>query len=789
MRIWIDIEDSSGAKQGSGPIISATRWRSTKRLDRAGTFEFEMPAGDPRAASLAAKRVARCWGIVDGVLTELGAGIIDKITVQPGKPSVIKVSGDDLLRELTYRSVGFLDLTNEDNRTPDAFLHFNAPSTYTSLANALDDDTGTYASATITSDDYLYIGDATPFERIELNLGASVNPNSAQLEGEYWNGSAWVSMQIIDGTAAASVTLAQDGMIEIERRADWATTAVNGVTLYWIRLSTNVSINTNPVDFVECDVETTVLSATALADIIALAPSGWSLDTTNGYGSTETAIYARFAGESVLTALGKVGEALGEHFHLGAGRKVVWTRDELTASGVRAVRVANPVAAEGASELALIIGLEQSSNAYDLATRVYPFGAGQGETRLTLAASTDTAASGYTIDRAENYIERDAAVLSYGRIERYLQWKEIAPISNTDADVAAAANALQAQATQWLSQNSAPYASYRLQVAKLDAAIEPGETLRVVYDEWDDGYHAVAINADLVVLESTTEIDKNGIRTVALQVSTTDRWPANDQGQIVGQLQQGSVFQAHPQLNANSYTTHYNLHLDGDTTGAGIRFRLGREVVQVQEVALEFQLLPLVSTVKSAATVTSANGGSATVTSGNNSSYGNPQYLYVSADDLSGTEYPVHIKPDAGGTGIHRLVANTGGTSYAVEIDPDSHTHDVVLANHTHSVTPTLNYGVYEAGSSITFGIDDLEYQVNGGGWLALASYAQALGDGWYVLDLTSLVSNAASFRPLQASNTLQVRRKTSGSFGSRQHCQVDALLQVRNIIQSVAYV
>lgn len=122
MKFWIDIEDSAGVKQGGGPITSALRWRSTRRMDRAGTFEFEMPAADAKAASLAEKRVARCWGIVNGTLTELGAGIIDRMTVKPGRPSLVKVTGDDLLRELTYRSVGFLDLTNEDNRTPDAFL-------------------------------------------------------------------------------------------------------------------------------------------------------------------------------------------------------------------------------------------------------------------------------------------------------------------------------------------------------------------------------------------------------------------------------------------------------------------------------------------------------------------------------------------------------------------------------------------------------------------------------------------------------------------------------------------
>jgi hypothetical protein len=782
LRFWIDIEDSAGNKVGSGPITSATRWRSTKRLDRAGVFEFEMPAADLKGSAVAEKRIARCWGIRNGVLTEMGAGIIDKITVQPGRPSMMKVAGDDLLRELTYRSVGFLQVIDEDLRTPDTAYHFNGPSTYTALSNALDDNTGTYASVTLTTDDYLYIGDDAPFETIRVNVGATVNSTVARLSGQYWNGTAWTSMQISDGTAVANVPLAQDGDIDIERKANWATTAVNGVTRYWVRLAPNVALGA--VHLVEIDVVQQVESTTALADIIALAPSGWSLDTVAGYGSTGSGVYARFAGEGVLSAFVKIASVLGEHFRAGSGRKIVWLRTATPASGLRAVQVASPIAAESATELAVITEIEKVTTSYDLATRVYPYGAGQGETRLTLAASTDTPPAGYSIDRAANWIRRDSAETTYGQIERYMQWKEIAPVSNTDADLAAAANALQQAATTWLTQNSAPYASYRLRVAKLDATLEPGQTIRVVYDEWSDDYHGIAIDANLVVLEATTEIDAKGVRTVAMQVATADRWPVDDPGQIVSQMQQATVFQVHPQLNANSYTTHYQPHIDADS-GGSIRFRLGREVVQVSEVTLEFQIVPLISTVKTISTATTSNGGAATVTSTGES---NHTHQYSVDHDTSGTQYPVKLEPNAGGTGIHRLVADMGGTSYTIDTGAGgTHAHDVVIANHTHSVTPTLTYGVYEASTAATFGIADLEFQVNGAGWLALASYAKDLGDGWYLLDITSMVSDATTFRPKQASNTVQLRRKTSGSFGSRAHCQVDTLLQVRNVIQSVA--
>ena len=78
MEFWVDIEDAAGNRLGAGPITTATEWQSTPRLDEAGTFAFSLPASDPKAALLANKRVARCWGIVDGAVREIGALIADR---------------------------------------------------------------------------------------------------------------------------------------------------------------------------------------------------------------------------------------------------------------------------------------------------------------------------------------------------------------------------------------------------------------------------------------------------------------------------------------------------------------------------------------------------------------------------------------------------------------------------------------------------------------------------------------------------------------------------------------
>ena len=63
MQFYIDVLDVQGNKLGSGPITSASGWRSTARMDRAGDFSFTLPASDDKAALIQEKRRVRCMAI------------------------------------------------------------------------------------------------------------------------------------------------------------------------------------------------------------------------------------------------------------------------------------------------------------------------------------------------------------------------------------------------------------------------------------------------------------------------------------------------------------------------------------------------------------------------------------------------------------------------------------------------------------------------------------------------------------------------------------------------------
>jgi hypothetical protein len=114
MAFWIEISDSSGTRHGR--IASATGWDYTDPLDQAGMFAFSMPAADPAAGLLAERRIATCYTLIEGVITQVGSGIIDEIALgldAEGNPvGTLAISGTNRLRELTYRMVGTLSIDN-----------------------------------------------------------------------------------------------------------------------------------------------------------------------------------------------------------------------------------------------------------------------------------------------------------------------------------------------------------------------------------------------------------------------------------------------------------------------------------------------------------------------------------------------------------------------------------------------------------------------------------------------------------------------------------------------------
>ncbi len=115
VNFWVDVYDGNNQRLGRGPL-RGSNWYQTSKLSACGDFGFDVSAADPNIAVLAEKlTVVFRYAGAQGGSAEFGAGIIDKIikAVDAQGNLVFRVTGNDLGRELSYRSVRTLSLADE----------------------------------------------------------------------------------------------------------------------------------------------------------------------------------------------------------------------------------------------------------------------------------------------------------------------------------------------------------------------------------------------------------------------------------------------------------------------------------------------------------------------------------------------------------------------------------------------------------------------------------------------------------------------------------------------------
>lgn len=520
--------------------------------------------------------------------------------------------------------------------------------------------------------------------------------------------------------------------------------------------------------------------------IMAMAPAGWSVSN----GDTLTSVYAGFDGESVLHALTRVGEHIGEHWRLGSGRSVEWLGPASTflASGVRAVQHVNaPVAAETVDNIALIASLAEESDAADLITRAIPRGSGNGGVILTLATATASAPSGYTVNLDSNYVVRDNSESTYGRIERVLDYKEIGPISNTTPDMQAAANMLLQATIEHLRRYGAPQKFYRINLVNVNQILRPGTTLRCVYRQVMDGHVVYDLDDEFILLEVESQVSDVGVQTTSVLISTIDRLPQSDSEYLAQQSMQARVLAAHQQLSASVDTFTYRDELD-NSKGASFRFWLGDEYTSIQRAILRFRIQPLRSTVKSVAgeaTTTASGGGSTSGSGGGQTATGGSHLHNTEILNMPPNVSDVGWAVDGG---FIAPVSNGGpsaGAIFQVGVN-NSHSHEIsnhthTTPNHTHSLTPevSMEYGIFEEGGGNTLAKANLVIKLNGGS--DLNASVVDIGNGWYELDITDPLTDAV-FRPSQENNEIAITTAVAKT------ARIEAQITIRGVVQAIAY-
>lgn len=119
-------------------------------------------------------------------------------------------------------------------------------STYTdNTANANADGGSAFTLLGDNSDDYFYWGADTKFDGLYIDLVIPAN-TALTLDWEYWNGAAWTDIvgPETDGTSGFTV----DGWVTwaSASQTGWATTTVNSVTAYFVRVNTSTAATTWP---------------------------------------------------------------------------------------------------------------------------------------------------------------------------------------------------------------------------------------------------------------------------------------------------------------------------------------------------------------------------------------------------------------------------------------------------------------------------------------------------------------------------------------------------------------
>jgi hypothetical protein len=618
-RFWLQVQDSTGVL-GAGPIATAQSWAYTARLNRAGSISAEFSSLDPQADLILGhpRRQLHCYGqLVDGgPVVSLGAGVANQIEQTPTGDgnAMLRVSGPDLLWLLADRSVGNLSIVETSTALAmQVWRDTLNNDTYTDAPNLYDNNLSTDADIFTTTTERLYIGAAAVYDAL-IFLQNTYNNNASVIVAEFWDGADWRQLPLTDHSSDAGKTLKLFDSILFSCPSNWALKTISGVAAYYMRMHVTgaLTAGTDAAEILFLRYNRPTLTGPQL--IMAHAPAGWTLDTVLGSDETATAAYGQYAQSSVLQALIKLGEDRSEHFRLGIGKQVVWmqgiTEGKLgNPCGVMAVWDAEPVALAGNAALCLISDLAVLQDATSVVSRIYPYGSGDGSNRLTLAKTTRSAPAGYTLSVSGNYIACTAveADADYGQIDLPLSFKNIAPLSNTDADMANAADALFDAALAELQRRVVAQKTYKLSVSGLQALVYPGQTIHVLYQKWTDVLdnngavtgrrQFVDVDDDLYILEVQSKIDTSGLQVTGLVVSNAMVWPQTDGEWTAQRMEEARFMDSHPQFSlAYAPVGPYTRRMDA-THPAEFAIRIGSEVVSLNHAFLRFKTGPLVSSV------------------------------------------------------------------------------------------------------------------------------------------------------------------------------------------------
>lgn len=521
-----------------------------------------------------------------------------------------------------------------------------------------------------------------------------------------------------------------------------------------------------------------VAFGTVMAAIAARYGGGWSVATDHSAGDFYEFTYDT-AGESYFQLFEQARRSQAGWFSIGGDKQIKygrWLDTRLSGSiAARFISVANAsgwrITPTGDVAIERMTVREDSGT---IINRVIAVGQGLGATQLSLKYSDET--SPYTISSRGNwdgsntsgtddagaktreyYIEDAASIAEYGVNEATVQF-DVKPVTNSQADLLNAGNALYTTATAYLLRSRHPLANYTLSVLGLPKSVAPGSVVEVDYrdiatvvDASGAAVRKVKFRLDkkrLFVSEVSRQFDDvGGVVSATLTVSTTGELFADSTEITTELLRDAKRFKLRPAPSMTFRTKAGDTLAISPSLKYNYRLKLGAEVLEVNNCKLEFHLMKMRSHSSNAtgasSTTTTSNGGGQTVTT-TSAAGGASSETSNSAGDASTTGYthPTSIGYQSGlgftSAGIlgnsytlyQSFAGNTGGIAYGTagaqhghynaennhrhemsvhehKYSLPAHSHGFSIPNHSHSVSITIGAHTHDFAHThpIEFGV------------------------------------------------------------------------------------
>lgn len=287
-----------------------------------------------------------------------------------------------------------------------------------------------------------------------------------------------------------------------------------------------------------------VSHATCVSGIASYAPAGWTFNADGAVPFDQ--IVFRFRGESVLQACVQLAQFCKTHFYLSAPKTVTF-KSTFSPSGVTCINMP-PFGHEQAANVARISNYSFIRETKDIMTRVYPYGGWYNgvfsdyfipinEVNFGLGGSDpdfwpSPRYTGYTDNRTDNWIERDASVAVWGRREKQIQYPNIKVTFFTggysNAVWRSLCRLIYNRAVAELDWFGIEAQFYQLQLQNCNQILRPLDTVRVIINEVEDGRTVFKIDENLLILQSQVEVTPRGVRTTNLEVSNAERYRRRD---------------------------------------------------------------------------------------------------------------------------------------------------------------------------------------------------------------------------------------------------------------------